>query len=50
MLANWARRIGFNAVFAPEPQVPAPAVAFYHHAIQVWQRLDLMPAPIERPG
>jgi hypothetical protein len=46
--ANWPRRIGFNAVFAPAPQVPACAPVFYHHAIQAWQRLDLEPVPIER--
>ncbi len=34
--------------FAPEPQVPACAPVFYHRAIQIWQRLDLVPAPIER--
>jgi hypothetical protein len=46
--ANWPRRIGFNAVFAPEPEVRACAPVFYHHAMQAWQMLDLEPVPTER--
>jgi hypothetical protein len=46
--ANWPRRIGCDAVFAPEPQLPACAPVFYHHAIQAWQGLELVPAPIVR--
>ena len=46
--ANWPRRIGFNAVFAPDPQVPSCAPVFYHHAIRAWRMLDLVPVPLER--
>ncbi len=45
--ANWPRRIGFKAVFAPEPQVPACAPLFYHYDIQTWHRLGREPVPIQ---
>ncbi len=46
--ANWPRRIGFNALLAPEPQVPACVPVFYYHVIQEWQMLDLEPVQIAR--
>ncbi len=34
-------------MFAPEPQLHACAPVFYHHAIQAWQGLGLVSAPVD---